>query len=143
MGDKSYEFLERYHYAVVKSNQGSLDKLKARIGSEWANMMKGRYGKIEEAKKFSHCIESFLKDDLALCDSVNAKEEDDHFSIDIKGCRLCYGNERLRRENLPALCPVTAMGLSSISRVRGRKATLKDVMKKGVVGECNINYKLR
>ncbi len=143
MTDKRGKFLENYHYAVTKSNQGSLDRLKARVGLEWANMMRERYEERAGREEFSCRMEEFLRDELGLCDEVKAEEENDQFSMEIKGCRLCQGNERLRKENLRPFCPVTSMGLSSISRIRGRKATLKEVEKNGPVGECTIKYEMR
>jgi hypothetical protein len=137
------ELFKKYHCAVVKSNQDNLEKLKARIGSEWASDFRDKAGRIEGNDEFCRSFEEYLLEDLCLCDSVRAEETDEELAVTIKGCHICFGNEELRNQKLPAMCPIIPTGLQSLSKVHGRKATLKGVDKTGVVGECTIRYSLQ
>jgi hypothetical protein len=143
MGEMKRELLKNYHCAVVKSNLDNLEKLKAKMGSEWASVFKEKVGEIADVEQFCKSFEKYLQDDLGLCDSVEARESGGELSIKINGCHICFGNEELRKMNLPTLCPVIPTGLLSISRVHGKKATLKGVEKTGVVGECTLHYQLQ
>lgn len=137
------ELFKKYHCAVVKSNLDNVEKLKARIGSEWAGDFLSKAGRIEGDEEFCRGLEKYLEEDLCLCESVQAEETDEELAVTIKGCHICFGNEELRRQEQPAMCPIIPTGLKSLSKVHDRKATLKSVKKPGVVGECTIRYTLQ
>jgi hypothetical protein len=137
------ELFKKYHCAVVKSNLDNVEKLKARIGSEWAGDFLDKAGKIEGDEEFCRGLEKYLEEDLCLCESVQAEETGSELAVTIKGCHICFGNEELRRQELPAMCPIIPTGLQSLSKVHGRKASLQGVEKTGVVGECTIRYALQ
>jgi hypothetical protein len=144
MADKmDRELFKRYHVAVVKSNQDNVEKLKAKIGSEWASDFQEKSGKIEGNEEFCRGLEQYLQDDLCLCDTVEAEETGEELSVAIKGCHICFGNDELRKQDLKVMCPIIPTGLQSLSKVHGKKATLKGVDKTGVVGECTIRYTLQ
>ncbi len=137
------ELFKKYHVAVVKSNQDNVEKLKAKIGSEWASDFQGKAGKIEGSEDFCRGLEDYLEKDLCLCDTVKAEETGEELSVDIKGCHICFGNDELRKQELKVMCPIIPTGLQSMSKVHGKKAALKGVDKNGVVGECTIHYTLQ
>jgi len=142
MDEMDREFFKKYHSAVVRSNAKDVEKLKARIGSQWAEEFRRNTGTKLEGDEFKRALEDYLLKELRFCDHVVVKGEDDDLSIEVKGCHICHANEALKNEGEPALCPIVPTGLFSISRVGGRKASLDEVCKNGVVGECEINYKL-
>ncbi|RJP31521.1 MAG: hypothetical protein C4536_07900 [Actinobacteria bacterium] len=143
MDDMDREFFKRYHRAVVKANANNVEKLKARIGSEWAEEFRRRStGARLEGEEFNQALEDYLANELRFCDQVDVNGDGEEISIEVKGCHICHGNELLKAEGEPALCPIVPTGLFSISRVAGHRASLEEVRKNGVVGECEICYKL-
>lgn len=136
------ELFKKYHCAVVKAHQDDVEKLKARIGSEWAGDFKQKAGTLEGSEEFCRGLEGYLEKDLCLCDTVKAEESHDELAVTIKGCHICFGNEDLRNQELKVMCPIIPTGLQSLSKVHGKKASLKGVEKTGVVGECTIRYAL-
>lgn len=136
------EFFKRYHRAVVKANSKEVEKFKSRIGSEWANEFRDKVQGNLEGEEFGRALEDYLANDLRFCEEVKVTSDDGALSIDVKGCHICHGNELLKREGEPALCPIVPTGLFSVSRVGKRKASLDEVRKNGIVGECEICYKL-
>ena len=142
MDQMDREFFKKYHRAVVKANVKDVEKVKAKIGSEWAEEFRRQTGTKLEGEEFKRALEDYLLKELRFCDHVAVKGEDDDLSIEVRGCHICHGNEVLKNEGEPALCPIVPTGLFSISRVGGRKASLNEVTKNGVVGECEIFYKL-
>ena len=142
MPEMNRELFKKYHYAVVKANQDGVEKLKARIGSEWAGDFKEKAGSLEGSEEFCRGLEDFLEKDLCLCDTAEAQASEGELTVSIKGCHICHGNEELRSRQLKAMCPVIPTGLQSLAKVHGKKATLAGVDKTGVVGECTIRYTL-
>ncbi len=140
MAQVDREFFKKYHRAVTKSVSGGLEKVKSRMGSQWADEFRARAGGKLQGEIFQRALEDYLQNELRFCDQVKVQGNGEDLSIEVKGCHICHGNEELRREGEPALCPIVPTGLFSISRVAGRKATLQEVRKHGVVGECEIRY---
>lgn len=140
----SDEFLKKYHRAVVIANKNDLEKMKPRIASEWIKeWMEKLDGKITDEAEFVAKFEEFLSDELGFADNVGVTIEDDKLLINVEGCGICPGNELLRGAGEPSMCPILATGLSAISRVLGRKASLEGVDKEGKpVGYCTIKYSL-
>ena len=143
MEEMDREFFKKYHRAVVKANSDEVEKLKSKIGSEWAKEFREKVDGDLEGEEFNQALEDYLVNDLRFCDEANVNGDGDDLSIDVKGCHICHGNDVLKKEGEPALCPIVPTGLFSISRVGKRKASLDEVRKNGVVGECEICYKLR
>lgn len=141
MPDVDREFVKKYHRAVVKSVSGELEKVKARMGSEWAKEFRRKAGTGLESEVFSRALEDFLREDLCFSEQVKVHGNGDGLKIEVIGCHICHGNEELRREGVPTLCPIIPTGLFCISRVGGRKASLREVRKDSeVVGNCEIYY---
>jgi hypothetical protein len=137
------EFFKKYHRAVVKASSGEVEKLKSKIGSEWAKEFREKVDGDLEGEEFHQALEDYLANDLRFCEEAKVTGDDDDLVIDVKGCHICHGNDVLKKEGEPALCPIVPTGLFSISRVGRRKASLDEVRKNGVIGECEISYKLR
>lgn len=137
------EFVKRYHRAVVKSVSGDLEKVKSRIGSDWAEDFRRKAGNGLTDEDFRREFQVFLQDDLRFCERAEVEESGGRMSVKVAGCHICHGNEELRREGSPTMCPIIPTGLFSISRVSGRKAALQEVKKTGTVGECEIVYRLQ
>lgn len=136
------EFLKKYHRAVVKSVAKDLEKVKARIGSEWAEGFRSKAGTGLDGEEFRRALEDYLRDDLRFSEQVKVEDSEGGLKIEVRGCHICHGNEELRHEGSPTLCPIIPTGLFSISRTTGKKATLREVRKNGVVGECEISYEV-
>lgn len=142
MEEVDREFFKKYHRAVVKANAKDVEKLKSKIGSEWAEEFRAKTGTKLQGEEFNRALEDYLNNELRFCDRVKVKGESDKLSIEVAGCHICHGNELLKAEGEPVLCPIVPTGLFSISRVSERKASLQEVRKHGVVGECEICYKV-
>ncbi|WP_287155803.1 hypothetical protein [Candidatus Solincola tengchongensis] len=142
MPEVDREFLKKYHRAVVKSLSGELEKVKSRIGSQWAEDFRKKTGARLEGEEFRRALEEYLHDDLRFSEDVKVQAGGDELKVEVRGCHICHGNEELRREGAPTLCPIIPTGLFCISRVAGRKASLREVRKNGVVGECDIHYSM-
>lgn len=140
MAHVNREFVKKYHRAVVKSVSDNLEKVKSRIGSVWAEDFRKHVGKKLKGEEFNQAFEDYLRDELGFSDHVKVVGNEEGLAIEVKGCHLCHGNEELRREGDPSMCPVVPTGLISLHRVRGDKARLQEVRKNGVVGECEIHY---
>lgn len=137
------EFLGKYHKAVVTAMGDRLERAGPRIASEWVkDWQKQLGGPINDPEEFAGRFELFLSEGLGFADTTRVTVRDDLLSIDVAGCGICFGNELLRKEGKPTLCPVLSTGLMAISRVLGKKATLLGVDKDGVVGNCTIRYRL-
>lgn len=142
MEEMDREFFKKYHRAVVKANARELEKFKSRIGSVWAEEFRARSGTGLQGEEFNRALEDYLENELRFCDDVEVKGEGEDLSIGVSGCHICHGNELLKHEGEPALCPIVPTGLFSISRVSERRASLAEVRKNGIVGECEICYKV-
>lgn len=142
MAQVDREFLKNYHRAIVKSISKDLEKVKSRIGSEWAEEFRRRADTRLEGEEFHRTFQDYLQNGLRFSEEVKVSGNDEEMEIEVKGCHICHANEELRKEGSPTLCPIVPTGLFSLSRVAGRKATLKEVRKEGVVGECRICYKI-
>lgn len=142
MEEMDREFFKKYHRAVVKASSKDVERLKSKIGSEWADEFRKWAGSKLQGEEFKQALEDYLNNELRFCDRVKVKGEGDELRIEVRGCHICHGNELLKAEGQPALCPVVPTGLFSISRVADRKATLQEVKKNGVVGECEICYEM-
>ncbi len=140
MGEIERDFFKKYHRAVVKANAKEVEKIKARMGSEWADEFRARAGCKLQGEEFNRALEDYLVNELRFCEQARVRDEESGLSIGVKGCHICHGNELLKAEGQPTLCPIVPTGLFSISRVAGRRASLREVRKNGVVGECEICY---
>lgn len=142
MSENPREFVKRYHYALVKSQGDRLENLKSKIGSTWAEEFSRKEGRIEDIKEFARAYEDYLVRDLNFCEEAKVEGSDGEMTVDVRGCHICFGNEELRKEGSPTMCPIIPTGLFSLRRVAGKNASLSRVDKPGPVGECRITYKV-
>jgi hypothetical protein len=138
------KFLGKYHKAVVLANKENVEKMKPKIASQWINEWMQEVGdKIGDEEEFRSAFEEFLTRELGFAEDSKVSIEGNELTIDVGGCVICPGNDLLRQAGEPSLCPITPTGLMAISRVLGKKATLKGVDKEGKpVGYCRIKYEL-
>jgi hypothetical protein len=141
---KEEQFIKKYHKAVVLANKDQLEKVKPKIASQWIrDWLKDLGGPIADEEEFRAKFEDFLSDELGFARTSTVSISGDELTIDVGGCSICPGNDLLRQEGEPSLCPILATGLVAISRVLGKNATLVGVDKEGKpVGFCQIKYKL-
>jgi hypothetical protein len=140
----SDQFTKKYHKAMVMAVKDDLEKVKAKVASDWVrDWAKDLGGTIADEEEFRAKFEEFLETELGFSESAEVTLEGDILTIDVKQCGICPGNEILRQEGQPTLCPILATGLQAISRVLGKKATLLGVDKENrPVGFCTISYRL-
>jgi hypothetical protein len=138
------KFLKKYHKAVVLANRNNVEKLKPRIASQWVSEWAREVGPdLADGEEFRTRFEDLLANDLGFSEDSKVSLEGNELTIDVGGCMICPGNDVLRQEGEPTLCPITPTGLMAISRVLGKKATLVGVDKAGKpVGYCRIKYEL-
>jgi len=136
-------FIAAYHRAVALACQDHLEKTKARIASLWIDVWTGELdGPIEDEAAFMVAFGDFLEK-LGLADGVTVSMKRDKLTVAVEGCCICPGNELLREQNEPTLCPVLSTGLLAAKRVLGRKAVLLGVNWDGLPeGSCEIEYRL-
>ncbi len=142
MSEREREFIKRYHHAVVKVLGDRLENMKSRIGSLWAEEFRGKAGEVGDLGDFAAAYERYLRDELNFCKDVKVEVSEDEIAVEVQGCHICFGNEELRKEGSPTMCPIIPTGLFSIRRVAGRNASLSQVTKPGPVGECRIAYRV-
>lgn len=138
-------FIRKYHKAMVLANKDQLDKVKARVASDWVKDWAAELGEpVSDVDEFARKLEQFLSEGLGFAGEVKVSVDGDVLSIDVSQCALCPANEQLRQAaGEPTLCPILSTGLIAISRVLGKNATLMGVDKEGKqVGYCTIRYKL-
>lgn len=138
------QFVKRYHKAMVLANKENLEKVKAKVASQWVKDWAAEIQvPIEDQEEFIERFSDFLTDELGFASDVGVTINDDVLSIDVGGCSICPANEELRKSGEPTLCPILSTGLMAISRVLGKNATLLGVDKEGKqVGFCTINYRI-
>lgn len=142
MDSMDREFFKRYHRAAVKAHSSDLEKFKAKIGSDWAEEFREKAGGRLEGDDFDRALEEYLIGELRFCARADVESDGDGLNIGVRGCHICFANEELKKEGEASMCPIVPTGLFSISRVGGRRASLRGVNKNGVVGECEIQYDL-
>lgn len=138
------QFITRYHQAVALSSGDRLERMKAEMASRWVDgWMEELGGPVEDESEFPRLFGEFLERVLGFADTVNVSIERDRLNIAVEGCCLCPGNDLLREQDEPTLCPILSTGLLAAKRVLGRKATLLGVERDTLpLGSCSINYRL-
>ncbi len=135
-------FIKQYHSAVIKALGEDAKKVNAKVGSIIADNWADKTGTINNNSEFAESFEDYLKNQLAFADSVKVNCDEKNYTIDIKGCAICHGNEILRKEGLSPACPITQAAKYAAVRKIKRNVITKGVEKPGVVGECSIKFEL-
>ncbi|MBU4374862.1 MAG: hypothetical protein KJ714_10615, partial [Euryarchaeota archaeon] len=97
-------------------------------------------GKINNAAEFAQSFENYLKDVLEFADHVKVNCDDKNYTLDVKGCIICHGNEILRKEGVATACPIVQAAKYAAVKKLGKNLITKGVDKPGIVGECTIKY---
>ncbi len=135
-------FLEQYHSAMIKALGEDAKKVNAKVGSIMADAWADSAGEINSSAEFARSFENYLKNRLAFAKYVKVDCDEKNYSLDIKGCELCHGNEILRKEGLQTACPIVQAAKYAAVKKIGRNVITKGVDKAGIVGECTIKFEL-
>lgn len=133
-------FLKQYHAAMIKALGEDAKKINAKVGSIMADSWADKAGKTNNAAEFAQSFENYLKDVLEFADHVKVKCDDKNYTLDIKGCIICHGNEILRKEGVATACPIVQAAKYAAVKKLGKNLITKGVDKPGIVGECTIKY---
>jgi len=137
----SLNFFKQYHSFIVKALDEDAKKINTKIGSimieKWINNSENFNNNIEFAQSF----ENYLKD-LEFADYIKINCDDKNYTIDIKGCVICHGNEILRKEGIATVCPIIQAAKYAAVKKIGRNVITKGVDKTGIIGECTIKFGL-
>ncbi|MBU4491951.1 MAG: hypothetical protein KKD69_05760 [Euryarchaeota archaeon] len=133
-------FLKQYHAAMIKALGEDAKKINAKVGSIMAYSWADTAGKINNAAEFAQSFENYLKDVLEFADHVKVNCDDKNYTLDVKGCIICHGNEILRKEGVATACPIVQAAKYAAVKKLGKNLITKGVDKPGIVGECTIKY---
>ncbi len=138
----SLNFFKQYHSTMIKALGEDAKKVNAKVGSILAENWADKAGKINSNDEFAASFESYLENQLEFAKYVKIHCDDRDYSIDIKGCAICHGNEILRKEGIGTACPIVQAAKYAAVRKIGRNVITKGVDKPGTVGECTIRFEL-
>jgi hypothetical protein len=137
----SKNFLKEYHSTVVKAAGENAKNLNIKMGIIMANKWVDDTAKFDNNKEFGDFFESYLRE-LGFAESVNVNCDEENYTIDIKGCLICHGNEILRQEGIGTACPIVQTAKYAMVKKMGRNVVIKGIDKPGSVGECVIRFGL-
>lgn len=141
----SLNFFKQYHSTVIKALGEDAKKVNAKMGSifadNWADKA-GKAGNVENNDEFAKSFEDYLKNDLEFAEYVKINCDEKNYTLDIKGCAICHGNEILRKEGMATACPIVQAAKYAAVKKIGRNVITKGVDKPGTVGECTIKFEL-
>jgi len=138
----SLNFFKQYHSTVIKALGEDARKVNAKVGSLMADKWADNAGKINNNGEFAQSFEDYLKNQLEFAKHVKVNCDDRNYTLDIKGCAICHGNEILRKEGMATACPIVQAAKYAAVQKIGRNVITKGVDKPGVVGECIIKFEL-
>lgn len=133
-------FIKQYHFAVIKALGEDAKKVNAKVGAIIADNWANNAGKITTDAEFAQSFEDYLKNNLEFATHVKIDCDRKNYSLNIKGCAICHGNELLRKEGMASACPVVQAAKYAALKKLGRNVITKGVDKPGVVGECTIKF---
>ncbi len=138
----SLNFFKQYHSTVIKALGEDAKKVNAKVGSIFADNWADNTGNFNNSTEFAQSFENYLKNQLEFADEVRVNCDDKNYTLEIKGCAICHGNEILRKQGIPAACPIMQAAKYAAVKKIGRNVVTKGVEKPGVVGECIIRFEL-
>jgi hypothetical protein len=138
----SLNFFKQYHSTVIKALGEDARKVNAKVGSLMADKWSDNAGKFNSNREFAQSFEDYLKNRLEFAKNVKVNCDDRNYTLDIKGCAICHGNEILRKEGMATACPIVQAAKYAAVKKTGRNIITKGVEKPGVVGECIIRFEL-
>jgi hypothetical protein len=138
----SLNFFKQYHSTVIKALGEDAKKVNAKVGSIMADDWARNAGTFKNNAEFAQSFKNYLTNKLEFAKHVEIECDEKNYSLDIKGCAICHGNEILRNEGLSTACPIVQAAKYAAVRKTGRNVITKGVEKPGVVGECTIRFEL-
>ncbi len=138
----SLNFFKQYHSTVIKALGEDAKKVNAKVGSIFADNWAEKAGDINSNTAFAESFGKYLMNDLEFAESVKVQCDEKNYTLDIKGCAICHGNEILRKEGVATACPIVQAAKYAAVKKIGRGVITKGVDKPGVVGECTIKFEL-
>ena len=138
----SLKFFKQYHSTVIKALGEDAKKVNAKVGSMFADNWIDKAGAIKNNTEFAQSFEDYLNDQLEFAKYVKVHCDEKDYSLDIKGCSICHGNEILRKEGVATACPIVQAAKYAAVKKTGRNVITKGVDKPGTVGECTIMFEL-
>ncbi len=136
----SLNFFKQYHSTVIKALGEDSKKINARMGAIISEKWAEKSGDFKNSDEFARSFENYLKNDLEFAKYVKVNCDEKTYSLDIKGCAICHGNEILRKEGIATACPIVQAAKYAAVKKMGKNVITKGVEKPGVVGECRIMF---
>jgi hypothetical protein len=140
MSTTSLNFFKQYHSTMIKALGEDAKKVNAKVGSIMADSWADKAGKMNSNSEFAHSFEDYLQNKLEFAKNVKINCDEKIYTLDIKGCAICHGNEILRNEGVATACPIVQAAKYAAVKKLGRNVITKGVDKPGVVGECTIKF---
>jgi len=137
----SLDFSKQYHAIIVKALGEDAKKINSKIGQIIVNDWLNNVGALNDNIEFAQSFENYLGQ-LGFAQHVKVYCNKKDYTLDIKGCIICHGNEILRKENIPTMCPIIQAAKYAALKKLGRNVTTKGVEKSGIIGECIIRFEL-
>jgi len=138
----SLNFFKQYHSTVIKALGEDAKKVNARVGSIFADNWADKAGNLKNNDEFAKSFENYLKNELEFAKYVKINCDEKNYSLNIKGCAICHGNEILRKEGMATSCPIVQAAKYAAVKKIGRNVITKGVDKPGTDGECFIKFEL-
>ncbi len=138
----SLNFFKQYHSTVIKALGDDAKKVNAKVGSIMADNWADKAGTINNNAEFAKSFENYLKNQLEFAKQVKVECDGKNYTLDIKGCAICHGNEMLRKEGVATACPIMQAAKYAAVRKLGKDVITKGVEKPGPVGECIMRFEL-
>ncbi len=138
----SLNFFKQYHSTVIKALGDDAKKVNAKVGSIMADDWADKAGTINNNAGFAKSFENYLKNQLEFAKHVKVDCDDKNYTLEIKGCAICHGNEILRKEGVATACPIMQAAKYAAVRKLGKGVITKGVEKPGPVGECIMRFEL-
>ena len=138
----SLNFFKQYHSTVIKALGEDAKKVNAKVGSIFADNWAANAGDFKDNNEFAKSFEDYLKNQLEFAKHVKVYCDEKNYSLEIKGCSICHGNEILRKDGMATACPIVQAAKYAAVKKIGRNVITKGVEKPGVVGECVLKFEL-
>jgi hypothetical protein len=138
----SLNFFKQYHSTVIKALGEDAKKVNARVGSIFADNWANKAGNLKSNDEFAKSFENYLKNELEFAKHVKINCDEKNYTLNIKGCAICHGNEILRKEGMATACPIVQAAKYAAVKKIGRNVITKGVDKPGTVGDCLIKFEL-
>ena len=138
----SLNFFKQYHSTVIKALGEDAKKVNAKVGSIFADNWSDNVGDLKSNDEFAESFENYLKNQLEFARHVKVNCDEKNYTLDIKGCAICHGNEILRKEGMATACPIVQAAKYAAVKKIGKNVITKGVDKPGQVGECTIKFEL-